>query len=514
MKQTAQTPHWNLTQKHCIFIILLVAAVLRLPGLSGEWQYDEIWTLFNFTDLSAGQILTDVSLPNNHPVNTLLMKLLKNFSTAPQIIRLGVFISGIYVVFMAMKLAGRAGNKNKIAVLCAGILSAFSPALILFSVVARGYIFQIAGLMLCVDRMLDVALTEKNRYTVWKIIAGGVVAFLAVSSGIMFLGVIAAGYLLLAPKEYRWDKSVLISGVVLLVVALSYYLPLYDQLRAGQQWGNEIDSFSGLISFGFTTLKAHLPVFTALPVLSGVIFLPVMRKVFLFSLLPLILALFTKAGPERVYLPLTVVFIIIGACGAAEVWKRSVKYRKVLIVLFCCGIILDFKLFPEVWILPAPAAAAEQIIAENTDTVLPVLASTSGFPVLFNVPEIAKIIESRAVFPEKLLMLNCSDGVFNGADAANSEQQMSFPVSGVFKPGGVPGYMYGLVPVEKIAAGETALMIFPGKVPEEFMQLPGKKLRLNLWLNRRYPLYVCNFLTADIPYFEGVKYFRVGEKND
>ena len=67
---------------------------------------------------------------------------------------------------------------------------------------------------------------------------------------------------------------------------------------------------------------------------------------------------------------------------------------------------------------------------------------------------------------------------------------------------------------EKIAAGETALMIFPGKVPEEFMQLPGKKLRLNLWLNRRYPLYVCNFLTADIPCFEGVKYFRIGEKNE
>ena len=117
MKQTAQTPHWNLTQKHYIFIILLVAAVLRLPGLSGEWQYDEIWTLFNFADLSFGRILTDISLPNNHPVNTLLMKLLKNFSTAPQIIRLGVFISGLYVVFMAMKLAGRAGNKNKIAVL-------------------------------------------------------------------------------------------------------------------------------------------------------------------------------------------------------------------------------------------------------------------------------------------------------------------------------------------------------------------------------------------------------------
>ncbi len=514
MNQTAQRSRWNLTQKHCIFIILLLAAVLRLPMLFAELQYDEIWTLFNFTDLSAGQILTDVSLPNNHPVNTLLMKLLKNFSTVPQIIRLGVFFSGVYVVFMAMKLAGRVGNGNKVAIFCAGILSALSPALILYSVTARGYIFQIAGLMLCVDGLLDAAMAEKNRYTGAKIAAGGVLAFLSVSSGIMFLGVIAAGYLLLAPKEYRWDKSVLISGVVLLVVALSYYLPLYDQLRAGQQWGNEIDSFSGLISFGFTTLKAHLPVFTALLVFSGVIFLPVMRKVFLFSLLPLVLALFTKAGPERVYLPLTVVFIIIGACGAAEVWKRSVKYRKVLIVLFCCGIILDFKLFPEVWILPAPAAEAEQIIAENTDTVLPVLASTSGFPVLFNAPEIVKIIESRAVFPEKLLMLNCSDGVFNGADAANSEQQMSFPVSGVFKPGGVPGYMYGLVPVEKIAAGETALMIFPGKVPEEFMQLPGKKLRLNLWLNQRYPLYICNFSTADIPYFEGVKYFRIGERNE
>ena len=514
MNQTVQEPRWNLTQRHCIFIILFLAAVLRLPQLFCEWQYDEIWTLFNFTDLSFHQILTDISLPNNHPVNTLLMKLLKNISAASQVIRLGVFLTGIYVVFMAMRVAARLKKENKIAVCCAGILSAASPVLILFSVTARGYIFQIAGLMLCADGLLDAALAEKNHYTGWKIFAGGVLAFLSVSSGIMFLGVLGAGFLFLAPGERRWDRCVLISGMLLLVAALAYYLPLYDKLRAGQQWGNEINSFTGLISFGFTVLKAHVPVFTALLMLCGVIFMPVMRKVFLFTLLPLILALFTKAGPERVYLPLTVVFIIIGACGAAELWNRSGRYRKVLVVLFCCGVILNFKLFPAVWRLPAPAAEAKEIMAESSSSILPVMTSTSGFPVLINEPEIAKAVEERAVFPEWLLMSGCANGVFNGSDANNSEQEMSFPVSGSLTAGKVPGYIYKLTPVEHISANETVLLIFSGRVPAGFLDLPGKKLRLNLWLNQQYLLYICNFLTADVPYFEGVKYFRIGEKND
>lgn len=514
MKQVAPEKIFHLTQKHCILFILLLAAVLRLPYLFSEWQYDEIWTLLNFTDLNIGQILTDISLPNNHPVNTLLMKLLKNISEAPQVIRAGVFLAGLYVVFLTMKLAGRGSNGSTAAMCSAGILAGTAPGLILFSVTARGYIFQLAGLMLCADGLMDIAAGKKTRYTGVKIIAGGVLSFLSVSSGIMFLGVLALGFLLLAPGERRWDRAGVVYGVVLLIAALAYYLPLYDKLRAGQQWGNEIASFASLISFGFTTLKAHLPLFPALLALCGVIFLPRMRKVFLLALLPPVMALFTKAGPERVYLPLTAVFIIIGSCGAAEMWKRFAARRKVLVGIFICGVVLSFKFFPAVWAVPTPAADMKRVLAENDPGVLPVIASTSGFPVMVNEPEIAATIGSRAHFPERLLMLDCADGVFNGADVNNSEQQLKFPVSGTFHAGTVPGYMYRLVPVESFAPGETVLAFFPGRAPDEFLRMPGDKLRLNLWFNQREALYICNFSAAEIPYFAGGRYFRIGGKNE
>ena len=239
--------------------------------------------------------------------------------------------------------------------------------------------------------------------------------------------------------------------------------------------------------------------------------MPVMRKLFLFALLPLILAFFTKAGPERVYLPLTVVFVIIGAAGAVEVWKRVTTHRKWLVVIFTGGILLNYSVYPEAWKLPVPAAEMRQVIVENDESVLPVIASTSGFPVLVNTPEIAKKVEDRSVFPAQLLMLGCGNGVFNGADISNSEQEMTFPVSGVFHPGKVPGYMYKLAPVEHIFANETVLVIFAGRAPVEFLELPGKKLRLNLWLNQRCPIYICYFTTAELPYFEGGKYFRIGD---
>ncbi len=515
MNQTAPQARWHFTQKQGIFIILIFAAVLRLPELFGEWQYDEIWSLLNFTGLSIGQILTDISLPNNHPVNTLLMKLLKNISQVPEVIRLGVFFTGISVVFLVMRLASRAGEKeNTVAMYSAGILAAVSPALILFSVTARGYIFQLAGLLVCADGLLDAGTGKKSKYTGVKIIGGGILAFLSVSSGIMFLGVAALGYLLLAPKERRWDKQVLISGVVLLIAALAYYVPLYDKLRAGQQWGNEISSFTGLISFVFSTLKAHLPAFTALLTLCGVIFQMRMRKIFLLALLPPVLALFTKAGPERVYLPLTVLFTVMGGCGAAELWNKVSGHRKLLNVIFCCGVALNFNIFPEAWKLPAPAAEMKRTIAENDSSVLPVIASAAGFPVLANEPETAQEIDRRGAFPGTLLMLGCPNGVFNGADVNNSEQNMEFPVSGSFHAGAVPGYMYKLALTENVSVQDTVLAVFSAPVPAEFIALPGKKLRLNLWINQRNVLYICKFSTSEIPYFEGVKYFLLGEKND
>ena len=56
-------------------IILLAALLIRLFGmLFSPLEYDEIWSLENFSALGATRIFTDLALPNNHPLNSLFVK--------------------------------------------------------------------------------------------------------------------------------------------------------------------------------------------------------------------------------------------------------------------------------------------------------------------------------------------------------------------------------------------------------------------------------------------------------
>ena len=68
--------------------ILLLAAILRIKGLFSELQYDEIWSLQYFIPLDVFKILTDLALPNNHPVNTLILKFLHGISYEPAFLRM------------------------------------------------------------------------------------------------------------------------------------------------------------------------------------------------------------------------------------------------------------------------------------------------------------------------------------------------------------------------------------------------------------------------------------------
>ena len=54
---------------------MILALCLRLPWMYNAFEYDEIWSLQNYGPLSVWQILTDLGLPNNHPLNSLWMKI-------------------------------------------------------------------------------------------------------------------------------------------------------------------------------------------------------------------------------------------------------------------------------------------------------------------------------------------------------------------------------------------------------------------------------------------------------
>lgn len=491
-------------------MLLLLAALLRALQLSVELQYDEIWTLLNFTDLNVFQILTDLSLPNNHPLNTLVLKFLSTFSDMAIILRLGVFLCGIAVVYLCGKCAGLISQKADV-IHAAQFLSAVSMPLIFFSVFARGYIYQIAALQLCIWGIYRCAAKDDDSRAPFLVLSGGILTFISVSSGVMFLFCAALGELWLTPAPRRFNKKILWSGSILALTALGYCLFNYKQLRTGQQWGIGIDSFSTWCSFFSRTTAALLPLFLIPWVIAGVVFNKVLRKILFLGILPLLLAVFTKGGPERVYLPLAVIFIIIAACGYGTLQEKFPRYRKLLLpALILSGV--GCNLLPEpVWELQTPGADLRYALASTNDTTIVVMHASAGYPAMLNDADSAKRAEQRSLFPaENLAMLHCAEGEFNGSDIKNSEVREFFPLSG--KPlGFLPGYSYTLKKIATPAKGDVVLFLFSGAVPEEFIQYPGRKLRLNLWFNRNHQLYICEITQPEIA-FDWSACYRIGEK--
>ena len=488
--------------------ILLLAAALRIKALFGELQYDEIWTIANFTRLDTGRILTDLTLPNNHPLNTLILKFLSLFSETTAILRMGVFLCGIITVFLCGRIAASISDK-KSSPAAAMLLAAVSPALILYSVTARGYIFQVADLLMMIYALIRHAKDEKSVSIMPMIAGGGIIACLAVPSGVMFIPLIFAGFWWIVPPERRFKRTIIIPAAVLIIFVLSYYLPLYSQLRAGQQWGITLDTFAKWLKFSVKTLAAQMPPFTALLVLSGVIFNPAMRKVFLLTLFPVIFAVITKGGPERVYLILTAIGIIIAADGFSALLKRFPNRKTLLIIFLLAGSFANALLVPECWTLPEYSKDLNRALINTEETVLPILPGSAGLPVTVNAPQLAEQLELRAAMPlSHILMLNTPSGNLNGANAQNSETVMPIPASGSYSNTS-GGFLYTLTPVEMPENRNSLLLaVIPGNPPPEFI---AGKLRLNIWLNRKFQLYICREKEIYPFYFNGAKYYRIEE---
>ncbi|MBR7108283.1 MAG: hypothetical protein IKC89_07710 [Lentisphaeria bacterium] len=490
-------------------LLLLLAAVLRALQLSVELQYDELWTLINFTQLDTFKILTDLSLPNNHPVNTLVLKLLSQISLAPVILRLGVFLCGIMVVYLTGECAKLLSSDREYP-LAAQFLAALSLPLIYFSVYARGYMFQLAGLQLCILGMYRSATNDNDRAAPFMIATGGILCCFSVSSGIMFLLCAAVGHLLLAPEECRFKKKFLISTIVTAIILLIYYAALYTRIRAGQHWGIEITSLSVWLTFAARTVSALLPLFLIPWVAAGSIFDRRCRIIMLTALLPLLLAVVTNGGPERVYLPLAVVFILIAAGGFNALRKKFPQHKKILMMLLVLSGIGSWCVPEPVWQLQTPAADLRKSLTATPENTLVALPGTAGFPAAMNAPELAQLAEQRAAMPAAaLVMLHCDEGKFNGSDNSFGEVEMRFPVRGK-RLNILPGYSYALTRCETPPPGTTVLVQFFDAPSEEFVKYSGKKIRLNLWLNKRCQLYICEVPPQGLPVVNGICY-RIGE---
>jgi len=120
------------------FIILVIAAIIRLIYISQPIRYDEAYTYINFVKSPLLRTLTDLKNTNNHIFHSLLVKIsCKIFGDSLWAIRLPALIFGILIAPISYFVSRIFYNKN-IALMTMALISA-SSCLVEFSSNARGY---------------------------------------------------------------------------------------------------------------------------------------------------------------------------------------------------------------------------------------------------------------------------------------------------------------------------------------------------------------------------------------
>ena len=101
---------------------------MRLETYWGYFEYDEIWSLENFSKLPIWQICTDLSLPNNHPINTLWIKLVSIANLPIRCIRLFSLLTSLASLGCIGIISYLfSGKKKEIAILSIALFAISAP---------------------------------------------------------------------------------------------------------------------------------------------------------------------------------------------------------------------------------------------------------------------------------------------------------------------------------------------------------------------------------------------------
>jgi hypothetical protein len=141
-----------------LFIILGLGIFTRAYFLSQPIRGDEAYTFLTYIQGSFSALF-EYSAPNNHILNTLLIKFVTTFFPAsPASIRFPAFLAGLAGIILMFFLC-RSLHKSPYAGIFAAALTAVFPYLILYSTNARGYTLIVALTIVVVwigHRFVDV----------------------------------------------------------------------------------------------------------------------------------------------------------------------------------------------------------------------------------------------------------------------------------------------------------------------------------------------------------------------
>lgn len=499
-------------------------AALRLTQITGALEYDEIWTLESYSRDSLRVIFTDLSLPNNHPLNSLAVKLMRTLHPGVVAMRLPSLLAGILAIpavgLLALLLFRRRG-----AALWAMLLIAFSAPLVAYSQTARGYSMQF---FLCVVFGIGLALSGRFRPSSFRLLPeallllGGVGAILTLPTSILYLAPAALAAVWPARRfrrpDFRQRRPTIIVLLLGGVFALLWYGVNFRQFRTAQGWGVSLDGIGAYADWlvHLFSLLSIWPVMLAAAV--GAVLVRRSRRLLLVAAFPVLGAWFTHAGPPRAYLVLIAVLALLAAAGIDRLLRQLVRHgaspglKHALIALLVLGVIVGFYR-QKLDYSPTDWYAMHRDAAEFPREALLVFPANDTYPLAWNnAPAAAQDFFWRLTCPDESprFMLLTGNGALNGADFRGGERQIPVGFAGeAVRHGMISGVLYRLRPLAGAPEPDAIVLAAIGPVPLETAQAAmlglaaGNEnwLRLNTWL--------CIVITRD---GEKFRYYFLGAK--
>ena len=437
-------------------VILLAAALLRILAFSPGLEYDEIWTMRNYSARDLWTILNDLATPNNHPLNSLFVKGMLWISGTAWSIRFPSFLAGLGTVAVTGYLAFLL-FRSRLAALAAMIPVAANPALILYSVTARGDSVQ-TMLILAYAVSVVCCCRKRGGWGLWAIPVFGVLAELALPTSILWLFPISLAHCLaeLARTKRRNWRTLIPLGTsysILAVILLAWILYHYRDFKAGQSFGTAI---TGVMSFFRDFLFPVLSSLCGWTICGCGVFLLLVALWMVFVrrkcrirmgmvlggiFFPFLAAVVTLAGPARVYLPsIPLIALAAGsmiASAAAMIRKIgrrriSIRFCRCLVVIAALLLaLLSFRMSRDEWTRIDWIDRFDAIREIPADRFLCITA-TGGYPALWNNGSDAVqdyLVRFRAVADGSRFVQMDQKGVINGMNPQGGED--TIPLSRV-----------------------------------------------------------------------------------
>ena len=428
-KNTMDTENFDKKILPLLIIGTLIAGlILRFENLMfRSLEYDEVWTINNYLKTPFLSIFSDLSTPNNHPLNTLFIQWsTRAFGIEFLAIRLPVFLFGIATLALTTFFTWHV-TKRKDATLLATSCIAFNGYLIHYAQTARGYSIQSFFVLLTAVSLYFLAQNKKPILSAVLFVFAAICSCLTITSGLVFVCALCGAFVVVRLRKEKFltlckeNKIFIIAAVIFCLFAGLWYGMNFKAISAGQTFGTSVVHPWAFLKFVYE-MVVKLVLFPFVIIHVIVLFLKghPLKKISVFALafmgLVFLSALATKAGFDRVYLPVYTIAAITSAMVIPGIFThfKKEKFTIPALILLSILLILPINLTRKSQAKPDYIPLMQEIVRDVGPECFVNFAVHDTYPLLYNYPDSANDYLKRLSNPPGMkgfLQVNCPEGI-------------------------------------------------------------------------------------------------------